>query len=220
MNRTFALVLLILTIGSCEDSIKFEEPQPPNQSDLKRIPKQLRGFYQSTSDSTYLTINERAIIDWTEIQFRTLRDSLDIEIDSTKIVREATDYIEVIDGKYNLGFKLFGDSVLVDYSYRDTLFEISDRHILRRFKGHYFLNYKRSETNWSVRRLTLNKKKLSFSKVRIPEDIETLKEITEVKEIKSDSGRVTGYKLNPSRKELKKLMKLSFSETKTYKKVE
>ncbi|MEQ9405799.1 MAG: hypothetical protein RIM99_19565 [Cyclobacteriaceae bacterium] len=220
MNRTFAFILLVLTIGSCEDPVKFESPQPPNQSDLKQIPKQLRGSYQSTSDSTNLTINERTIIDWTEIQFRSLRDSLDIEIDSTKIINKTTDYIEVLDGSYNLEFKFFGDSVLVDYSYRDTLFEISDMHILRRFKGHYFLNYKRSETNWKVRRLTLNKKRLSFSKVQIPEDIETLKEITEIKEIKSDSSRVTGYKLNPSRKELKKLMKLSFSETKTYKKVE
>ena len=61
---------------------------------------------------------------------------------------------------------------------------------------------------------------LSFSKVRIPEDITVLKEITELEEIKSDSGKVIGYKLKPTRRELKQLMKHSFTETKTYKKVE
>lgn len=220
MNKAITIFLLIVTLWSCEDPIKFEEPQPPNQNDLKRIPKKLRGSYLSTIDSTYLKIDERTIVDWTDIEFMTLVDSLEYEIDSTKIIREFANYIEVIDGNVNLNFRLFGDSVLVRGSLRDTLFEISETHILRRFKGHYFLNYKRSDANWKVRRLTLSKKELSFSMVRKPEDIEILKEITEVKEIKSDSGKLTGYKLKPSRKELKRLMKLSFTETKTYKKLE
>jgi hypothetical protein len=217
MNRLTLFLLLASTFFACEDSLKFEEPQPADKNDLNQIPKKLRGTYFSNTDSTYLTINQEEVIEWADIVTRTIIDSLDLEIDSTKINEQTPDSIQIIEGKYDLRFKfLSGDSVIVYYSYRDTLFQISDEHILRRFKGHYFLNYRRNENDWQVRRLTLNKGELSFSRVRIPKDITELQEITDVQEIKSDSGKVVGYKINPSRKELKQLMKLSFSETKTY----
>lgn len=221
MNKLILSLLLGLTLLACEDSVKFEEPQPPEKKDLNQIPRRLRGTYFSTSDSIFLTINKTQIIEWVDIETRTLIDSLDIEIDSTKISEQTPDSIQISEGMYNLNFKfLSGDSVIVYYSYRDTLFEISHEHLLRRFKGHYFLNYRRTENDWRIRRLTLDKDELSFSRVRIPEDITQLNEITEVEEIKSDSGKVVGYKLKPTRKELKQLMKHSFSDTKKYKKVE
>jgi hypothetical protein len=219
MKKLCVSILIVLLLGSCDDSIRFEEPQPSNQPNLRHIPKQLRGSYFSSSDSTQLTINDHVIIDWTDVELKIHKDSLDFEIDSTQIVEQSHDFIKINDGKFKIGLKFFEDSVLFNYSYRDTIFEISDRHILRRFKGHYFLNYKRSDGNWKVRKLSLKKRELSFSKVRIPEDIDALKQITEIQEVKSDSGRVIGYNLNPSRKELKQLMKHSFSETKTYKRV-
>lgn len=210
-----------LIIIACEDSLKFEEPQPSGKSNLTQIPRKLKGIYLSNTDSTFLTINEEQVIERMDIVTRTIIDSLDFDIDSTKIKELTPDSTQIVDGKYNLSFKfLSGDSVIVYYAYRDTLFKISDDHILRRFKGHYFLNYKRAENNWTVRRLTLAKDELSFSKVRLSGDMEELKKLTEIEEIKSDSGKVVGYKLNPSRKELKHIMKHSFSETKTYRRTE
>jgi len=215
MNKLILSILLILTLLACEDRIKFEEPQPPGKNDLRQLPGKLQGTYYSTSDSTFLTITDTQIIEWVDIVTKSLIDSLDI--DSTLIDQQTSDSVRIIDGKYNLTFKfLSADSVTVYYSYRDTIFNISDEHLIRRFKGHYFLNYKRTDNDWKVRRLTLDKNELTFSRVRIPEDISDLKEITEVQEIKSDSGKVVGYKLNPSKKELKKLMKHRFSETKSY----
>ncbi len=206
---------------ACEERVKFEEPQPSDRNDLNQIPRKLRGSYISNSDSTFLTISEDRIVEWMDLETRTLIDSLDMEIDSTMMTEVTPDSVQVIDGAFNLSFKFLpSDSVIVYYSYRDTVFEISNEQVLRRFKGHYFLNYRRTEDNWIVRRLTLDKGELSFSKVRVPEDFNELKEITEVKEIKSDSGKVVGYKLNPTRKELKQLMKHSFSETKTYQRLE
>jgi hypothetical protein len=215
MNKLTLLILLVLTFLACEDRVKFEEPQPPDKNDLNQIPRKLRGTYFSTSDSTFLTITESQIIEWVDIVTKSLIDSL--ELDSTLIDEKTSDSIRIIDGKYNLSFKFISsDSVIVYYSYRDTIFEISNEHLLRRFKGYYFLNYKRTDNDWSVRSLTLDKNERTFSRVRIPEDITELKEITEVEEIKSDSGKVVGYKLNPTRRELKQLMKHSFSEGKTY----
>jgi hypothetical protein len=220
MNKLTHALLLCFALLACEDSVKFETPQPPDKNDLNQIPRRLRGTYFSTSDSTFLSITETQIIEWFDIESRSLIDSLDFEIDSTKITEQTSDSIQIVEGKLNLNLKFISaDSVIVYYSYRDTVFEISQEHLLRRFKGHYFLNYKRAENDWRIERLTLDKDELAFSRVRIPEDITALKEITEVEEIKSDSGRVVGYKLNPSRKELKELMKHSFSASKTYLKV-
>lgn len=217
MNKLTLSILLILTLLACEDRLKFEEPQPPGKNDLNQLPRKLQGTYFSNSDSTFLTITETQIIEWVDIVTNSIIDSLDIEIDSTLITEQTSDSVRIIDGKYNLAFKFFSaDSVTVYYSYRDTIFNISNEHLLRRFKGHYFLNYRRTDNDWKVRRLTIDKNELTFSKVRIPDDISELREITEVQEIKSDSGKVVGYKVNPSRKELKQLVKHRFSETKSY----
>lgn len=206
---------------ACEDSISFEEPQPTGKNDFKKIPNKLRGTYISTLENTFLTIDKEHIVEWVDIETKTLADSLKLDIDSAKFNELSTDSIHVIKGKYDLKLRFTtGDSVMIYYSYRDTLFSISKENILRRFKGHYFLNYQINRENWKVRLLTLHEKKLSFSKLGTSGEIEDLKEITEVQEIKSDSGKTVSYKLKPSRRELKLLMKHQFSETKSYRRIE
>ena len=208
---------LLLLVGSCEDSVTFEQPQPINQPDLSSIPTKLQGSYFSKDDSTYLTITEVSIIDWADMVLNTLTDSLDdLEIDSSQIVSQTRERTILQDDQYKLDIKIRGDSAFVSLFYRDTIFEISQEHVLRRFKGHYFLNYEQP-TDWKVRLLRMKGGKLSFSKVRKPEDIADLEQITEVEEIRSEDGKVKGYKLNPSKRELRKLMRKSFSETKVYK---
>ncbi len=220
MNKLTFLILLFLTLFACEERVKFEKPQPPDRNNLNAIPGKLQGTYLSNADSALLTIDEQRIIEWTDIEYRTVLDSLDMEVDSSLFVNPLSDTIQLTEGMFNIRLKFLPlDSVIVFYSYRDTVFEISNQQIIRKFKGHYFLNYEQTENNWSVRRLTLNRDELSFSKVRLPEDISELQEITEVEELKSDSGKVVSYRLNPTRKELKKLLKRSFSETTTYQKL-
>ncbi|MEM6829961.1 MAG: hypothetical protein AAF551_05565, partial [Bacteroidota bacterium] len=149
MNKLALSILLSLTLLACEERLKFEEPQPPDKNDLNQLPRKLRGIYLSTSDSTFLTITETEIIEWVDIVTKSLIDSLDLDIDSTLINEHTPDSIQIIDGKFNLSFKfLTEDSVTVYYSYRDTIFQISNEHLLRRFKGHYFLNYRRTDNDW------------------------------------------------------------------------
>ena len=219
MNKILCLILIAVTLQSCGDLVKFEEPQPTGKNNLNDISKKLRGTYLSVSDSSFLTINKQTIVKWIEADIRTLIDSLDIEIDSSKISSKSDNLIEITDSEFKLTFEFEGDSVFGHYSHYDTIFRISENHILRKFKGHYFLNYKRSEDNWNVRKITLNKGVLTFSEISVPEDIEKIQQITDVKEIKSDSGQVVGYKINPSRKELKKLLNQNFTESETYKKI-
>lgn len=219
LKLTLFIFIIVLLTG-CEDTIKFEEPQPANKANLKQIPKKLRGTYIEEADKLNLTIDSKAIVEWLDVSYKTTKDSLDFEIDSSKIVSQNNTKIQLNEGGLNLNLDFFStDSIAVHYTYRDTIFSISDEHILRQFKGHYFLNYKRGEGNWKVRRLTLKNGNLSFAKVNLPDDITELKEITDLKEIEADSGKNMGYKLKPSKKELKQLMERSFTETKTYKKL-
>jgi len=215
MKYSVICVLLFL-VGSCEDSVTFEQPQPLSQPDLNSIPSKLQGSYFSEDDSTYLTITDAVMIEWVDMEFETPVDSLDdLDIDSTQIVSQSDDLTVVEDEDYKLEINIREESAHVSLAYRDTIFQLSDQHVLRRYKGHYFLNYKQ-ESDWKVRLLRLKRRQLSFSKVRKPEDISELQQITDIQEIKSDDGKVKGYKLNPSKRELRKLMKHSFSETEVY----
>ncbi len=221
MVKNNLLLLICLTFFACEDTVKFVKPQPAGSKDLGEIPKKLLGTYFSASDSMHLTITEHAMLKWMEIDGVMLIDSLDIELDSTKIVKQTPDFTQAIGDNYEIMLSFFSpDSVWIHYSFHDTLFAISDQQVLKKFKGNYFLNYEKGEDSWQVRRLTLEKGELLFSKVKLPEDIEKVKELTELQEVTSDSGKVVGYKLKPTRKELKKLMKSSFLETSSYRRVE
>jgi len=219
-NSKLILVALFFSFQACEESIKFEVPQPPGADNLNSLPKSLWGTYFSNADSTFLTIDAQRIVEWIDLENRTVLDSLGMEIDSTLVTYSISDTIQLTEGMFDIRLKFLPmDSVIIFYSYRDTVFEISEKQILRKYRGYYFLNYERKEKNWNVRRLTLIKGELSFSKVRITKDISELRQITGVEELKTDSGTVVGYRLNPTRRELKELMKHSFSETATYQKL-
>lgn len=219
MTRIYHFLLIVTLFFSCETPVKFETPQPQGKKDIKDIPKQLHGMYLSVSDNFYLTINERAIVKWMDIEYIEHKDSLTIEIDSTKFLNKPDKSLEIKESKVNLLLDFKGDSVVSHYSYRDTIFEISDTEILRKFKGNYFLNYRINEESWKLQKLTLNKNTLLFSSIKLPEDIALIEQFTEVQEIKSENGDIIEYKLKPSKKELKKLLNDRFMETKVYKKI-
>ena len=213
------IILAFLATEACDDSIEFEQPQPANQSNLNTIPKKLRGTYKSTDDSSYLIIDKQNIIDHYQVSFRSHMDSLDFELDSAELVKQSDSSLLYREDNAFLSMNIFGDSVYGFISLTDTSFTLSESNIPRRYKGYYFLNFKRSASNWKVRMLSKERKQLKVSRFTIGDKLDELQEITDITEIKTDSGKVTGYKLNPSKKELKKLLKFSFKEEEIYEKV-
>ena len=211
---------MLFLLGACEDRIRFEQPQPAGNADLQKFPGRLRGTYFSESDSTYLLVDQHQIVEWFNAEANVHRDSLALEIDSAKIGKVDHDAVQVSESNYTLTFKpLSKDSVIVSYSYRDTVFRLSEEHILRKLKGHYLLNYRLRDGNWRVRRLTSEKGELLFSKVTMPKDIEELQNITEVQEIQPDISGAAIYRIKPSKRELKQLMKHQFREGRRYRKI-
>lgn len=207
---------------ACDDGFRFEEPQPAHKPNLKKIPGRLIGKYLRSDSSRHLIIDPQHIIEWENLELKLHIDSLDLEIDSTQLPANPQEFIELLDGSHQVNLQFIeGDSVLVRYNYRDTLFTISEYNVIRRFKGHYFLNRSREgRVTWSVDLLTLKKRKLSLSDINIPKDITSLEEITEIEKRVGPSGRLKGYKLKPTRRELNKLMDLGFTRTAEYIKVE
>lgn len=217
--RALTFLLLALSCASCDEAVGFLEPQPTNQRDLKRIPRPLRGVFQSTTDSTYLTIDNKTMVKWMDVEFQGVLDSFDLELDSAQMMRLKNEPILIATHNFQLGLRLAGDSVKGHYALSDTIFHISDERVLRRFKGHYFLNFKKGENNWKVTKLTPLQKGLSFSKIVAVNNIDAIKEITQVDTIMSTGGRIEGYRINPSKKELRELMQQSFHTTETFEKL-
>lgn len=219
MNKLIFIAVITLLLGACAEPIRFEQPQPANKKDLATIPKKLRGKYQSRSDNAYLTITANNVVEQVTFQTKTIIDSLDIEIDSTYITNRTPNSFQLTHKNQRFDFNFFSkDSVLVNYSYQDTIFSISPQQLLRRFKGHYFLNYAH-KTGWSVRCMTFKKGELSFSEISTKEDIDKLKEVTATEMIGTDSTQSTNYILKPDRQELKRLLKQHFAITKRYLKI-
>ncbi|MDN5200962.1 hypothetical protein QQ008_06310 [Fulvivirgaceae bacterium BMA10] len=219
MRLTFVLLLLAGIVFACEAPVEFEQPQPVNQRDLNKIPKRLRGVYISTKDSSYLIIDGKKMISRMEVRFEGHKDSIDLDLDSIGLGINKKNIVMMEKDNAKFTFQLKGDLVFGTYLHSDTIFEISTRHKIRKFKGHYFLNYQHSIDNWKVNKLSLEKSLLTISKISFPKDLENLKEITEVEEVRSDKGKVMAYKLDPTRAELKKLLDRNFKKINSYQKI-
>ena len=62
--------------------------------------------------------------------------------------------------------------------YIDTLFNIKNNDILKKYKGYYFLNEHRDNGTWVVNKLNPSRNSLIVSSISKEEDFESLEEIT------------------------------------------
>lgn len=128
---------------------------------------------------------------------------------------------ESIRGTYIMGendtMKISADGfvLLNDSSKKDEVHELSEFFVIKKWRKSYFINIReKDEESWSVIFITRNKEKrmtvgiLSFNNKELDE-IEKIKKITEVEEIKNSEGEIVEYRINPSKRELKKIMKTS-----------
>lgn len=100
------------------------------------------------------------------------------------------------------------------WSYYDTLFDVKRGDILRKYKGHYFLNQQVSTNSWRVITLAKIGNGLSLGTISTKDDLSNLRTVTETK---SD----TIFSFRPTKKEMKKFLKdKGFSHQDTFIKVE
>ena len=203
---SFILTLLvILTMASCTPELNFEEPQPTEDKDEKKIKNKFRGTYLCLADSSILTIDKYSMVQAWHIVVEMTK----IQVDTTEGIEIRGGLMYVEDMPEPLPIQINGDTVVVNWDYNKTIFKISDDHVLRYFKGLYFLNYKESENLWTVKTMKLDKDGiLTLNKIYGgPEEIDKIKSITTIEEITDEEGKVIEYKIRPTKKELKEIMR-------------
>jgi hypothetical protein len=159
-NYFYALgILIAFSLANCSKSkydseyILFTEPQPFGEKDLPAIPKKLQNMYFNNADSSLLTIDAKGLYlkerNFTILSRQHRDSSVNVVGDSLVIDKQGRRFPA----------KKLGDSLLVDISSVDTLFEIGEGRILRKSEDHYVFN-KRSENGWIVFVIKRDKKNI------------------------------------------------------------
>jgi|GEM_PF-343070 len=218
VNICLFLFACLISISSCLPEFYFEEPQPHQKKNQKKFKKDYRGTYICLLDSSTLFILEDKIIQQQSFSAKMLQS----DIDSIEQIELKDGFIYSSHLKKPIPTTLKEDTVLFDWIIDTTFFEIAEGQLLRHFKGYYFLNYIDTNKLWTVKTLFLDEEdqlsigSLFFAKA----EIEAIKEITKATPIYNSAGKITNYKLRPTRKELKKILDMHLYKTVlVYKKV-
>ncbi len=220
-NLIYILLSSILLI-SCGDSVivRFKTPQPVGVKPADTFNRKVRGTYIHCSDKgDKLMISHTSILNQRVFEFRTHRN--DLEIDSTVSVNRYNN--QDLEGYFNnngFSIEFHGDTLKAFASYVDTIFQVSEEQVLKKFKGSYFLNTKVGESKWEVNRLDINKKQLVIGEIT-PSDTLLRFDFVEKNEEKNELNKIkkTEYSITPTKKEFKRLIKSNtFNQSKCYRK--
>ncbi len=204
-KRITVLALLIL-LAACGPSVTFDAAQPSGSPALAKFPNNVQGDYISNDKASIITISDHLVLRAYDYTVKTLKDSIPFVFhlrNDTLFSNEGEDSVFATNVKIN------GDTMLTDVNYTDTLFMITDSSVLKKFKGHFFLNERyRSDDNrytWGVRKLSVVKGILTLAEIGSQKDLNDMREITET----TDTA-VTNFA--PTRKQFKQFLKTEDEE--------
>jgi hypothetical protein len=193
--RNSTLVILIgFFFCGCEPSVSFNEPQPTDTKSLNEFPKKLQGEYLGKEGNPLLRISNKLIYRISDFDIKANKSELD------------SNYKLIGDTVFNLSdntkefVRIERDTLVQHLHSEDTLFCITDKNELKKFKGYYFLNFADSST-WHVWKLSLTKGILSINRISSNEEISNLREITET------TSDTTSYNFKPTKKQFNKFVK-------------
>ena len=214
MKKNILILLFILFLVGCGPYIWFKTPQPKGRKNLDTFPNELIGKYISIEDSSVIIINKNKVIK--QFHEKLLMSKVEFQDETGDSLAQDTSFL--FTDNWHIKVKSFGDSVNV-FSWKDEVqFEISDDQLLREYRNVYFLNFRDTGDYWKVKILYLYGDTLEYDDILTKEDINKVKSITTVKEY-SDTSKEhdTRYFLNPTRRELRKILKTRASGNKYYK---
>lgn len=195
LEKGLWILLFFFMLASCEKKVAlFEEPQPQNVKSLKGFPKKFAGTYLSLKDSSQLQISAGMLIRSLDGNFKIHPN----ELDSTEIIKNGI-LIDIETGEKFTAVK-DGDSIRIFKQFIDTIFDITNQDILKKYKGHYLLNLKYEDGYWDVMDLIYRSGRISLKHISEKAEMEKLKTISELQE---DSTRI----FRPTRKQFKAFMK-------------
>lgn len=200
-----AIFILMMVLLSCNLNISFEQPQPVGVKSEQAFKKKFIGKYFGIDDSSYLYIYPTFIVQEWGTLFA-YRKSVFDTIQSYSIRNDSIFGSEIEKG---VPFKFANDTISFILNYKDTVFFIGGNNILKYFKKQYFLNNKVEDNIWYVRKMYIdNNGYLVIADLSSIDEIDNLKEVTEVNEIRGDSSsKIMRYSANPTKKQFKEFVK-------------
>ncbi len=153
------------------------------------------GKYLSISDSSIITVTEKAITRGFNMKYVMCKKDLDTM--TCCYLQKDTLYNKRTNER--ICIVVINDTLYSPYHLQDTLFCISDKHILRKDKGYYFLNMKYYQ-GWEVQKMEYSRGKLYLCSIADVEEINNLKEIMEAR---GDSL----IQFDPDKKQLHKFLR-------------
>lgn len=188
----YLLVCLAATLSSCEPPVTFTEPQPAQSGNLSSFPRKLRGMYFCPADSSLLRIDSKTICRVFQVDAGEGNDEKGIELHisgDTSLQQANAEENQIAAGSH----KDPQQTEMVD-----TIYSLDKGHVLKKFRGYYFINRKYENEGWEVQRLSLKKGKLTINSISLDKDIEDLKEIAE-----SAEDTVAPYQFTVTKKQFK-----------------
>jgi hypothetical protein len=211
------LLLLFLIVAGCSPTVLFNSPQPAGKKDLVQFPSRYWGEYEAIEDSSVYLIEKYMIRQ---------RNIIDIsvpitEIDTSKEVTLEGNLLYIKESGENVPVTFRNDSVFGTLTTYDTTFFISDKGILRKFKGYYFLNFKQDDDQWMIYKLKFSRNDVTTAcGISKDDEIDHIKELTTVEEEKNDKGETQKYIIKPEKGDFKKLIEHGhFRECMQYRKI-
>ena len=204
VNRLGLLASFILLIGlfACDPSATFKEPQPTDTANLTEFPVKLQGNYVSQMDNSILLSEDkiiRRVYDFYNKQHPSQLDS-NLKLVGDSIINLTTNE--------RVAIKHVGDSIITHVHSIDTVFKFDNDHIVRKYKGYYFVNQRHDNEGWEVKKISFNHGKLIVASLSTKEDIDKLKEITSTQQ---DTTPIPSF--SPTKKQFSQFIKRDgFSE--------
>ena len=214
---TFCLTLLLMIVESCSPTVLFNSPQPDGKKNLVQFPSRYLGEYESLDDTSIFLVEKYMIRE---------RNIVDIsvpktEVDTSQDVILEGNVLTIKESGEKVPVTFRNDSIFGTLTTYDTTFIISDKGILRKYKGYYFMNFWQEGDQWMIYKLKFsNDGTASACGISKDDELDQIKEIVPVDEVKNDQGEGQKYIIKPERDDFKELIELGhFRECTQYKKI-
>ena len=203
-----ALICPVLLFTACKPAATFDQPQPGGTEALRAFPRGIHGQYLDAEAASVLLITDSLITRKYDFEYGEHRDSIGASF------RLSGDTLIHLKTGFHENVRVASDSIYRRAAGTDTLFQISAHNVLKRFKGHYFLNDRYDDNRWTVQRLSLQKGVLRIGSIASEEAIKNLRELTET------AADTASTHFSPTRKQFRKFIRQDgFSDQESFQKI-
>ena len=207
MKKLILSLIIVFTLFSCEpdNRVKFEASQPESVKEISSFRLLRRGTYKNfKSPKKKIEIKKNTITTSTLFQFTVDRNKVDIGTMSKVDRQNDSSLIEYFE-KLGGDVKIDGNDIHYSQTVIDTVFFIGKEQILKHYKKSYYLNFRTSDSLWTVYRMKFNGDTLLYGEIT-PSDTLLKYDYAKI-DSSMTNNKAKAYILNPDKKELRKLMR-------------